>query len=54
MVGFLVSIGTVKKNRAKPVRRYSVPEFMNFKLFGKTVLVENKRFGFFLGHLRSQ
>ena len=28
----------------------SLPEFMNFKLFGKTVLVVNIKFGLFLGH----
>ena len=32
----------------------SLPELMNFKLFGKTVLVENAKFGFFLGHPLSQ
>ena len=28
----------------------SLPEFMNFKLFGKTILVENKKFGLFFCH----
>ena len=27
---------------------YSLPEFMNFKLFGKTILVVNVKFGLFL------
>ena len=31
-----------------------LPEFMNFKLFGKTILVVNVKFGLFLGHPRSQ
>ena len=29
---------------------YSLPEFMNFKLFGKTILVVNIKFGLFRGH----
>ena len=33
---------------------YSLPEFMNFKLFGNTVLVVKIKFGLFLGHLLSQ
>ena len=28
----------------------SLPEFMNFKLFGRTILVGNIKFGLFLGH----
>ena len=28
----------------------SLPEFMNFKLFGKTTLVVNIKFELFLGH----
>ena len=28
----------------------SLPEFMNFKLFGKTILVVNLKFRLFLGH----
>ena len=32
----------------------SLPEFMNFKLFGKTILVVNIKFGLFLGHPLSQ
>ena len=28
----------------------SLPEFMNFRLFGKTILVKNIQFGLFLGH----
>ena len=32
----------------------SLPEFMNSKLFGKTILVVNKRFGHFLGRPLSQ
>ena len=28
----------------------SLPEFMNFKLFGKTILVVNIKFGLSLGH----
>ena len=28
----------------------ALPEFMNFKLFGKTILVVNIKFGLFLGH----
>ena len=31
-------------------RDISLPEFMNFKLFGKTILVVNKKFGLFWGH----
>ena len=27
---------------------YSLPELMDFKLFGKTILVVNKKFGLFL------
>ena len=33
---------------------YSLPEFMNFKLVGKTILVVNIKFGPFLGHPLSQ
>ena len=29
---------------------HSLPEFMNFKLFGKTILVVNIQFELFLGH----
>ena len=32
----------------------SLPEFMNFKLFGKTILVVNIKFGLFFGHPLSQ
>ena len=32
----------------------SLPEFMNFKLFGKTILVVHIKFGLFLGHPLSQ
>ena len=32
----------------------SLPEFMNFKLFGKTILVGNIQFELFLGHPLSQ
>ena len=32
----------------------SLPEFMNFNLFGKTILVVNVKFGLFLGHPLSQ
>ena len=28
----------------------SLPDFMNFRLFGKTILVVNLKFGRFLGH----
>ena len=33
-----------------PVQFASLPEFMNFKLVGKTILVENTKFERFLGH----
>ena len=36
---------------AEPFR---VPEFMNFKLFGKTILVLKIKFGLFWGHPLSQ
>ena len=32
----------------------SLPEFMNINLFGKTILVVNKKFGLFVGHPLSQ
>ena len=32
----------------------SLPEFMNFKLFGRTILVVQKKFGLFWGHPLSQ
>ena len=32
------------------VYNYALFEFMNFKLFGKTILVANTKFGLFLGH----
>ena len=38
----------------KPRMENSLPEFMNFKLFDKTILVGNIQFGFFLGHSLSQ
>ena len=31
-------------------RKQTLPEFMNFKLFGKTILVVNLKFRLFLGH----
>ena len=37
-----------------PVFPYSLPEFMNFKLFGKTISVVNIKLGLFLGHPLSQ
>ena len=33
---------------------FSLPEFMNFKLFGKTILVGNLKFELLLGHPLSQ
>ena len=45
-----------RKNRAAAMRLLStavcvsLPQFMNFKLFGKTILVVNIKFGLFLGH----
>ena len=33
-----------------PLGLNSLPEFMNFKLFGKTILVVNIKFELFLGH----
>ena len=32
---------------------YSLSEFMNFKLFGKTILVVNIKFGYFFGAIHS-
>ena len=32
------------------LRRKPLPQFMSFKLFGKTVLMVNIKFGLFLGH----
>ena len=32
------------------ILHFSLPEFMNFKLFGKTILVVNIKFELFLGH----
>ena len=32
----------------------SLPQFMNFKLFGKTILVVNIKFGLVLGHRLSK
>ena len=32
----------------------ALPEFMNFKLFGKTILVVDAKFGLFLGQPLSQ
>ena len=34
----------------RPKQTPSLPEFMNFKLFGKTILVVNIKFGLFWGH----
>ena len=36
-------------SKALPFKR-SLPELMNFKLFGKTILVVNFKFGLVLGH----
>ena len=39
-----------KDNVWGPKFQKPLPEFMNFKLFGKTILVVNKKFGLFWGH----
>ena len=33
---------------------FSLPEFLNFELFGRTILVANIKFVLFLGHPLSQ
>ena len=38
------------RNIDQPPSHFSLPEFMNFQLFGKTMLVVNVKFGLFLGH----
>ena len=42
-------IGTKDAVVAVATNTFSLPEFMNFKLFGKTVLVVNVKFGLFVG-----
>ena len=52
--GGLFNLGSRKLEREWPNSpaccRNSLPEFMSFKLFGKTILVVNIKFGFFVGH----
>ena len=43
-------MGGPEPQSRSPDRRYSLPQFMSFKPFGKTVLVVNMKFGLFLGH----
>ena len=43
------TVGVISGRNTRTLR-ISLPEFMNFKLFGKTILVANIKFGLFLGH----
>ena len=49
-----VPFGGVWYLAAAQIHVVSLPEFMNFKLFGKIILVVNIKFGLFVGHPLSQ
>ena len=53
-VAFPQAMGVARSQKSQYIYIYLLPEFMNFKLFGKTILVVIIKFELFLGHPLSQ